>query len=196
MGKSIELLLATKNPHKLEEIKNILGKDAGINYLSLHDFPGFTIKETGRSLLQNSLLKAEFAFKVSGSPSLADDSGLFIDALDGEPGVFSSRYASTDQARIDRVLKMLRSKADRAAQFRAVFVYYFAPQRYQAFEGMCPGSIALEPRGTNGFGYDPIFIPDGYKKTFAEMRPTTKNRISHRSRALRKFRAYLLQSKG
>jgi XTP/dITP diphosphohydrolase len=193
LGKSLELLLATKNPHKLEEIKSILGKAAGITYLSLHDFPGFAIKETGRSLMQNSLLKAGFAFKISGSPSLADDSGLFIDALDGEPGIFSSRYASTDRARIDKVLKMLRLKVDRTAQFRAVFVYYFAPRQFLAFEGICPGSIALEPRGTNGFGYDPIFIPDGYKKTFAELGPEIKNRISHRARALRKFKAYLLR---
>jgi XTP/dITP diphosphohydrolase len=193
LSKSLELLLATKNPHKLEEIKNILGKAAGITYLSLHYFPGFAIKETGRSLLQNSLLKAEFAFKVSGKPSLADDSGLFIDALDGEPGIFSSRYASTDQARIEKVLKMMRLKIKRTAQFRAVFVYYFAPQQYQAFEGICPGTIAIEPRGAHGFGYDPIFIPDGYKKTFAEMTPKTKNRISHRARALRKFKAYLLR---
>lgn len=192
MGKSLELLLATKNQHKLEEIKDILGKAAGITYLSLGNFPGFTIKETGRSLLQNSLLKAEFAFKVSGKAALADDSGLFIDALDGEPGVFSSRYASTDQARIDKILRLLHSKTNRTAQFRAVFVYYFAPQQYQAFEGVCPGSIAIEPRGANGFGYDPIFIPDGHKKTFAEMTPKTKNRISHRSRALMKFRKYLL----
>jgi len=193
LGNSLKLLLATKNTHKLEEIKNILGKAAGITYLSLHDFPGFAIKETGRSLLQNSLLKAEFAFKVTGNPSLADDSGLFIDALDGEPGIFSSRFASTDQARIDKVLNMMRSRTNRTAHFRAVFVYYFAPQRYQAFEGMCPGTIALEPRGANGFGYDPIFIPDGHKKTFAEMTPKTKNRISHRYRALRKFKAYLLR---
>jgi XTP/dITP diphosphohydrolase len=193
LSNSLELLLATKNPHKLEEIKNILGKTAGITFLSLHDLPGFAIKETGRSLLQNSLLKAEFAFKVSNKPSLADDSGLFIDALDGEPGVFSSRYASTDQARIDKVLKMMRLKINRTAQFKAVFVYYFAPQRYQSFEGICPGSIALEARGANGFGYDPIFVPDGYNKTFAEMTPKTKNRISHRSRALRKFKAYLLR---
>lgn len=141
--------------------------------------------------MENSLAKALFAFKVSNRPALADDSGLFIDALEGEPGIFSSRYGYDDVDRIARILKNLHDSEDRSASFRAVFVYYYELQRYEFFEGECRGTIAYEPRGNNGFGYDPIFIPDGYNKTFAELGKEIKNRISHRALALAKFKRFL-----
>jgi XTP/dITP diphosphohydrolase len=149
------------------------------------------VKEAGRTLHENSLAKALYAYQISGLPSLADDSGLFINALDGEPGVFSARYGRTDEQRIQRVLQNLREQHDRRAVFRAVFVLVTNTSAHQIFEGICQGSITSEPRGDHGFGYDPIFIPDGYNETFAELGPDVKNTISHRSLALEKVKAYL-----
>lgn len=189
MTDRLTILLATRNPHKLKEIKTILGDE--INYQTLSDYLDINIKEVGESLSENGLLKAEFTFKITGKPSLADDSGLFIDALQGEPGTYSSRYAKNDKARIIKVLQKLGTLKNRTAKFKAVFVYYYAANEYKIFEGECPGRIAYEPRGTNGFGYDPIFIPKGYKKTFAELGPKIKNRLSHRAKALNKFKKYL-----
>lgn len=183
------IVLATKNQNKIKEIKECLGPY--INYQTLSDYLSVEIKETGRTLLQNSLTKAAFAFKISGRPSLADDSGLFVEALDGAPGLHSSRYGKDDTERIAKLLKNLESKKNRKASFKAVFVYYYAPNKYEVFEGVCTGKIASEPRGSDGFGYDPVFIPDGYKKTFAELGQKVKNHISHRAKALAKFKNYL-----
>ncbi len=186
------IVLATKNEHKIVEIKAMLGSI--VDCRTLGDYLTITVKEAGRTLLENSLAKAAFTFKTTGQPSLADDSGLFVDALDGEPGVYSSRYGKNDTDRIDKLLKNMATKKNRAAAFRAVFIYYFAPQKYEVFRGECHGEIALEPRGTHGFGYDPIFIPKGYTKTFAELGPDVKNTISHRAKALVKFKTYLKRS--
>ena len=183
------IVLATKNEHKIKEIKAIL--TAGVQFRTLSDYMNIDLQETGRTLQENSLAKAAFTFKVSGLPSLADDSGLFVEVLDGEPGIYSSRYGKNDQERIARVLRNLENKNNRKASFKVVFVYYFAPNQYEVFKGECRGSIAIEPRGDDGFGYDPIFIPKGYKKTFAELGHEVKNNISHRLRALTKFRKYL-----
>lgn len=141
--------------------------------------------------MDNSLLKAQTFFKLTGQPCLAEDSGLFIDALNGAPGLYSSRYGTTDQKRIERVLKELGRVKNRKAKFKVVFVYYYAPGKYKVFTGECPGRIGLRPKGKSGFGYDPIFIPEGYKKTFAELGPAIKNRISHRAQALKKFKEFL-----
>ncbi len=183
------IVLATKNKHKIEEIKACLG--TAITYQTLDDYFDLKVKEAGRTLLENSLAKAAFTFKISRKPSLADDSGLFVEALDGEPGIYSSRYGQDDNERIIRLLKNLENEKNRQASFKAVFVYYFALNTYEKFEGTCAGTIANEPRGTEGFGYDPIFIPDGYTKTFAELGQKIKNRISHRAKALTKFKEYL-----
>ena len=185
----ISLLLATRNKHKILEIKDILGSD--IDFLFIDDYLSIDIREAGRTLAENSLAKARYAYEVTGKPSLADDSGLFVTALDNAPGVFSARYGKDDADRIERVLTELQGKHDRSAVFRAVFVFYTAPDSYYTFDGECPGEIIHEPRGKNGFGYDPIFVPRGYKHTFAELGQKTKNRISHRARALKKFRRYL-----
>ncbi len=162
-----------------------------IPFRLLSDYINFEIKETGRTLLENSLIKAKFTFKISGVPSLADDSGLFVDALNGEPGIYSSRYGQNDKERIAKLLDRLTGIKNRKAKFRAVYVYYFDTDRYEVFEGECPGRIAEKARGSQGFGYDPIFIPKGYKKTFAELGPEIKNRISHRAKALMEFKKYL-----
>ncbi len=189
MKSRMSLLLATRNQHKILEIKAILGTD--IDYLKIDDYIAIDIREAGRTLAENSLTKARFAFEVTGKPSLADDSGLFITALDEAPGVFSSRYGKDDADRIRRVLSELSGVQNREAAFRAVFVFYEAPDLYHIYEGECRGEITHEPRGSHGFGYDPIFIPRGYKRTFAQLGQKTKNRISHRARALMKFRRFL-----
>jgi XTP/dITP diphosphohydrolase len=189
MTSRISLLLATRNKHKILEIKDILGSE--IEYVLIDDYLSIDIKEAGRTLTENSLAKARYAFEITGKPSLADDSGLFVTALNDAPGVFSSRYGKDDAERITRVLTELSGIQDRQAVFRAVFVYYTAPDSYHVFEGECRGEITREPRGTHGFGYDPIFQPRGHKHTFAELGQKTKNRISHRARALKKFRRFL-----
>lgn len=191
--KPFTIVLATKNKNKIEEIKAILG--SRINYETIGNFLDVEIKEAGRSLAENSFTKAAFSFKVSGRPSLADDSGLFVEALNGEPGVYSSRYGVDDNERIRRLLKNLENKKDRKAKFKAVFIYYYAPGEYETFVGECSGRIARESRGSTGFGYDPIFIPKGYNKTFAELGQSVKNRISHRTNALLKFKKYLQGNK-
>jgi XTP/dITP diphosphohydrolase len=191
MRSRFQIVLATRNAHKIAEIKSILGPD--IEYLTLGEFGKIKCREAGRTLLENSLIKAEFTFRVTGKPSLADDSGLFIDALDGAPGIFSSRYGKDDAQRIRRVLDELGDTKDRTARFMAVFVFYLAPGKYESFAGECAGRIAAEPKGAAGFGYDPIFIPRGYRRTFAELGAETKNRISHRATALKKFKGYLLK---
>ncbi len=185
------LVLATKNKNKITEIKIILGDL--FHYKLISDYYSFSIREFGNTLIDNSLTKAQMAFKLSNLPSLADDSGLFVDALDGEPGVYSARYGSNDQKRIDRLLNNLVGIVDRRAVFRAVFVYYYRPKVYWVFNGECPGTIAREPRGHKGFGYDPVFIPKGYKQTFAEMDSECKNQISHRAKALFKFKTFIVK---
>ena len=186
------LVLATKNKNKITEIKSILGDL--FNYQLIGEYFAFNIREAGRTLLDNSLTKAIMAFKLTNKPSLADDSGLFVDAIDGEPGVFSARYGSTDQKRIDRLLNSMLGITNRKAVFRAVFVYYYGPNFSEPFEGECHGMITSEPRGNNGFGYDPVFIPKGYTQTFAQMGSELKNQISHRAMALFKFKKFIIKN--
>lgn len=185
------IILASRNQNKIIEVKKIIGDLVSIEPLT--DLLKIDIPECGRTLLENSLAKAAFVYRLRGLPTLADDSGLFVEALDGGPGIYSARYGKDDQERIARLLKNLADKKNRRAAFRVVFVYFFGQNKYEVFEGECAGQIATAPRGTHGFGYDPVFIPEGYKKTFAELGPATKNRISHRARALQKLRRYLRQ---
>lgn len=187
------IILATRNKNKIIEIESIIGDFVMIEPPA--GLPGIEIPECGRSLLENSLAKAAFVYRLRGQPTLADDSGLFVEALDNEPGIYSARYGKNDRERIARLLENLTGMKSRKAAFRAVFVYYYAPGKYESFEGECSGRIAPAPRGTNGFGYDPVFIPNGYRVTLAELDPATKNRISHRARALNKFREYILKNK-
>jgi XTP/dITP diphosphohydrolase len=191
MEKITSLVLATHNVHKIQEIKRILGSI--VTFRTLQEFVPGQIKETGHTLHENSLAKALYAHTIAKLPSLADDSGLFVKALNGEPGVFSARYGRTDVQRIQRVLMNLEGQKDRRAEFRAVFVLVRDSTTNTVFEGICQGTIACKPRGDHGFGYDPIFIPDGYTQTFAELGPGVKNSMSHRALALKKVRMYLSQ---
>ncbi|MGB7056053.1 MAG: RdgB/HAM1 family non-canonical purine NTP pyrophosphatase [bacterium] len=186
-----KIVLATRNANKVVEIEKIIGDIVETQRIS--NFIKVDIPEFGRSLLDNSFAKAAFAYRLCGYPSLADDSGLFVDSLDGEPGIYSSRYGKNDGERIARLLGNMETERKRTAAFRVVFVYYYDDGKYRVFEGECAGRIARSARGSKGFGYDPIFIPRGYKKTFAELGLLVKNRISHRAEALRKFRKYLIK---
>ncbi|MEO0094723.1 MAG: RdgB/HAM1 family non-canonical purine NTP pyrophosphatase [candidate division WOR-3 bacterium] len=187
------IVLATKNYHKIEEISDILHLDK-VLLIPYTRFIDFHIPEPGDTLVENSFLKAEFIHKIIRLPALADDSGLFIEELNGAPGVLSSRYEVNDEKKIERVLRELGRAKNRRAWFRAVFVYFYDIKKYRVFEGEIEGRITYEPRGEWGFGYDPIFIPKGYRKTFAELGPMVKNRISHRAKALKKFRKFLLKN--
>jgi non-canonical purine NTP pyrophosphatase (RdgB/HAM1 family) len=190
---SLEIVLATRNPNKIAEIKEILGDLVALETIS--EAVKVDIPEFGRSLLENSLTKAAFAYRLCHRPTLADDSGLFVDCLEGAPGIYSARYGRNDKERISRLLKELGTEKNRKASFRVVFVYYYNDGKFMVFEGRCAGSIADSARGSEGFGYDPVFIPAGYKKTFGELGSSVKNRISHRARALNKFRKFLVKEK-
>ena len=185
----MNIILATSNPHKVKEINEITGSN-DIKFILPPS--GFDPDETGTTFKENSLIKAKEAWKISHNWVLADDSGLCIDALGGKPGIYSARYAETPAKRIERVLKELEGTENRKAHFICVMTL-ISPDGNVAFacEGICSGSIINEAKGTNGFGYDPVFLPDGYTKTIAELPEDEKNRISHRSRALNQIIDYL-----
>lgn len=187
----MELLVATHNEHKKEEIQQILGNDFTVKSLtdySIHE----EIVEDGDSFNANALIKAKYCFEKTGIPSLGDDSGLAVEALDGRPGIFSARYAGDhDFAKnMEKVLGELDGEDNRKAYFITVLCYYDENgARY--FEGRVQGNILTENKGHKGFGYDPIFVPQGYDRTFAEMNPEDKNKISHRKQALDLFLDFL-----
>lgn len=180
----MKIVLASSNPHKVKEI-NEIKENCDIEFILPPE--GFDPDERGKSFEENSLIKAQEAWKLSHTWSLADDSGLCIDALGGKPGIYSARYAETPQKRIERVLNELDGVKDRTAKF-VCYMTLINPQGEVAYscEGVCQGKIIDEPKGMNGFGYDPIFLPDGYTQTIAELSEDEKNRISHRSKALKK----------
>lgn len=187
----MELLVATHNQHKKEEIQQILGHDFVVKSLTdygIHE----EIVEDGDSFNANALIKAKYCFEKTGIPSLGDDSGLVVQSLDGRPGIFSARYAGDhDFAKnIARVLSEMEGVENRKAYFITVLCYY-DDQGARYFEGRVHGNLLLENKGFKGFGYDPIFVPDGYGMTFAEMNPEDKNRISHRKQALDLFLDFL-----
>lgn len=183
----MKIILASSNPHKVKEINEIVSIVSGNNSQLEFILPpeGFDPDETGKTFSENSLIKAKSAWELSHDWSLADDSGLCIDALNGRPGIYSARYAETPQKRIDRVLNELKGEENRKAHFICCMTL-ISPGGNVALscEGICSGSIIQEAKGSNGFGYDPIFLPEGYDKTVAELPEEEKNRISHRSKAL------------
>lgn len=186
-----KILVATHNEHKKEEIQQILGNEFQILSLSdyaIHD----EIVEDGDTFEANALIKAKYCFEKTGVPSVGDDSGLVVEALDGRPGVFSARYAGNhDFAKnIEKVLTEMQGETNRKAYFITVLCYYDG-QQIQYFEGRVYGNLLEDNKGHQGFGYDPIFVPEGYEKTFAEMNPDEKNKISHRKKALDKFLEFL-----
>ena len=214
----MRIVFATNNQHKLSEIRSILGDS--IEVLSLKDIDcDVDIPETGTTLEENALQKAQFVYDHYHIDCFADDTGLEVDALDGAPGVYSARYASMknvsnqntqsspishdSEANMTRLLKELGNNNNRKARFRTVVALIqkkdvcpcgcTSIKEIHKFEGIVEGEIIRERRGGEGFGYDPIFQPDGYDKTFAELGMDIKNRISHRARATQKLADYLLK---
>ena len=198
----MRIVFATNNKHKLDEVRRILGKECKV--LSLADIECFDdIPETGRTLEENALMKAKYVYERYQCNVFADDTGLEVEALDGEPGTFSARYASIkdpnakshdSEANMTTLLKELEGKDNRKARFRTVIALMmkdFSDPAPVLFDGIVEGEIISERRGGEGFGYDPIFQPTGYDKTFAELGNDIKNTISHRARAVKKLGEYL-----
>lgn len=184
-----KLVFATSNPHKLQEIKDIAG-DINIEFLLPPN--GFDPIENGTTFEENSYIKAKEAAKLSGIVALADDSGLCVEALDGAPGIYSARYADTPQARINKLLNAMNQKENRRAKFVCAMTLV-SPDGEIIFQtrGECHGNIAYKQAGTNGFGYDPIFLVGNGSTTMAELSETEKNKISHRGQALRNVLEFL-----
>ena len=184
-----QLILGTHNKDKGEEFKTLLG-DLNVEILTLEQFPQVgEIVEDSETLEGNAQKKAEEVFRITRLPTLADDSGLEVHYLNEEPGVFSSRYAepnATYENNCKKLLSKLRGVPPRrrAARFRCVVYFMALGNVYSRAEGICSGVITESPRGTNGFGYDPVFLPDGYSKTLAEMTIPEKKLLSHRAKAV------------
>ncbi len=188
-----KLVFATNNNHKLEEVSAILGNQ--IELLSLNDINCHTdIPETADTLEGNALLKSSFIFNNYGLNCFADDTGLEVEALNGAPGVYSARYAGGEghdaQANMLKLLHELEGKTNRKAQFRTAISLILDEKEY-LFEGVIKGEIIEEKRGETGFGYDPIFKPEGYEQTFAELGSAVKNQISHRALAVQQLCEFL-----
>ncbi|PKP34037.1 MAG: non-canonical purine NTP pyrophosphatase [Bacteroidetes bacterium HGW-Bacteroidetes-17] len=189
-----KLVFATNNLHKLSEVRDIIG--SRIELLNLNDI-GFNeeIPETASTLEGNASLKSSTIYKKFGIDCFADDTGLEVDALNGGPGVYSARYAGAENDADKNTAKLLGeliSTTNRKAQFRTVISLILNGSEY-FFEGIVEGVISREKRGNEGFGYDPVFIPDGYTKSFAELSAKEKNTISHRARATQKLYEFLLK---
>lgn len=185
----LKVVFATGNMHKLKEINDI-AKGTGIEFILPPS--GFDPIETGKTFAENSLIKAKEAARLSKMLSLADDSGLCVEALNGEPGIYSARYAETPQARIDKLLNNLAEEGNRKAKFVCAMTLVDGFGNILNSEiGECHGQIAYSQSGTNGFGYDPVFIVDGFEKTMAELTEEQKNNISHRGNALRKMLEFI-----
>lgn len=188
-----KLVFATNNAHKLEEISAILGEK--VELLSLKDINCHVdIPETADTLEGNAMLKAEYIFENYGLDCFADDTGLEVEALNGAPGIYSARYAEGEghnaEANMQKLLQNMQGMPNRKAQFRTVICLIMDGKKH-LFEGIVKGEIIKEKRGNSGFGYDPIFMPEGYTKTFAEMGNETKNKISHRALAVEKLCRFL-----
>lgn len=202
----MKIVFATNNQHKLQEIRDILGSEFEI--VSLKDIGcDVDIPETGNTLEENAMQKVQYVYDHYNLSCFADDTGLEVEALNGEPGVHSARYAEgTDhdsEANMAKLLRNLEGKDNRKARFRTVIALIqkqdvcpcgcTSIKKVNRFEGIVDGSIATEKHGTAGFGYDPIFVPEGYDKSFAELGESIKNGISHRARAVAKLAEYLKQ---
>lgn len=186
-----KIVLSTDNKNKLREIREIL-EDLDVEIYGKSDIDGmnFEVIEDGDTLYDNALKKARAMADRVDFAVLADDTGLFVNALGGEPGVHSARYASehNDKKNRQKLLKNLEDKKDRSAYFKTQIILIDEDKNIIPIEGVCPGKISLDERGDNGFGYDSIFVPEGFNKTFAEMSHEEKNEISHRARALKNLR--------
>jgi len=188
-----KIIAATRNEHKIREMNQIL-RSLGMSVVSRDDagIPPFEIDEDGDTFEENSFKKANEIMLISGQPSVADDSGLVVDWLDGAPGVFSARFAGDecdDNANNQKLLQLLEGVPyeKRTARFVCVMTLVYPDDTVICARGECPGHIADQVSGRNGFGYDPLFIPDGYDTSFGHVPPEEKNRISHRGKALREL---------
>lgn len=183
----MKIVIATRNAHKLEEIHAVFDFQ-GMEICSALDFPDIPETIEDRDTFDgNAVKKAQELCDATGLMAMADDSGLEVDALDGAPGVFSARYAGEDcnyAANNEKLLRELDGTENRRARFRTVIALARPGEEPLTVEGACEGTIIDAPRGANGFGYDPLFVPDGYEQTFAELSADVKNKISHRARAL------------
>ena len=188
----MKLVFATNNKHKLQEVRDILGNR--IEVLSLSDINCHDdIPETGTTLEENALIKARWVSEKYNCNCFADDTGLEVTALGGAPGVYSARYAGEEcnsVANMEKLLQNLTEKTDRSAQFRTVIALIINGEEI-LFDGVVKGSITTEKSGDSGFGYDPIFVPEGYSQSFAQMDSVAKNSISHRYRATKELSDYL-----
>lgn len=189
----VEIIFATHNVHKVKEANQIIGKN--IKLISLKDL-GYNkeIEEPFLSLEENSLTKAMTVFEIFGKSVIAEDTGLEVKALLGEPGVFSARYAgqnASDNENINKLLKKLEQFSDRTARFRTVLTFIANDDTKMQFEGVIDGKISTEPKGTRGFGYDPVFVPKGYNNTFAELGDEIKKKLSHRAVAFNSLNEFL-----
>ena len=199
----MKIIFATNNQHKLDEIRSILGGQFDV--LSLNDIGCHVdIPETGQTLEENALMKARYVFNHYGISCFADDTGLEVEALGGEPGVYSARYAGGEghdsEANMRKLLQKLGNNNNRNARFRTVITLILKNETgdsvtTEQFEGIVNGHIAYEKQGTEGFGYDPIFVPEGYDESFAQLGMDIKNAISHRARATKKLVDYLKKVK-
>lgn len=188
----MKLIFATHNKNKAKEVKSLMPDF--IELLSLDDINFHTeIEENATTLEGNAILKAKTIYEKTGINCFADDSGLLVDALNGAPGVYSARYAGSqksDEDNIQKLLHELQNKSNRNAHFKTIMALIIDGKEY-LFDGKIEGKIISEKLGTNGFGYDPIFVPDGYNETFAQLDTETKNKISHRARALQKMLEFI-----
>jgi XTP/dITP diphosphohydrolase len=198
----IELLFATRNAHKTEEVRRILGPQFKVHDLAEYpDIPH--IEETGRTFQDNAILKAVAVSKRMPGFVIADDSGLEVEALAGAPGTHSARYAGANATNTEKINKLLEELArvrakneTRRARFHCALALAHDGEVVAVFEGTVEGQITERPRGLGGFGYDPIFIPKGFQRTFGELGPAEKNQLSHRARALEKLRTFLIPRPG
>jgi len=192
----MDVVLATRNKKKIEEMKRMIA-DLSLSIQTLDDFIGCPeVEEKGVTFEENAVKKAQTVARYTGKPSVADDSGLEVYVLNGDPGTLSARYAgedADDRKNIEKLLFEMRSIADeqRGARFVCCIALAFPEGSVKTFSGYVEGMIGREPRGFQGFGYDPVFYPEGYNRTFAEMTADEKDALSHRGKALRKLQRYL-----
>ena len=193
----MRLVFATNNKHKLDEVRAIVGDRVevlSLNDINCHD----DIPETADTLQGNALIKARYIYDKYGVDCFADDTGLEVEALGGEPGVYSARYAGEEccsEANMQKLLQNLTGKTNRNAQFRTVIALIIKGEE-RLFNGIVKGTITEEKRGDSGFGYDPIFVPEGFSESFAQMSGEQKNSISHRYRATEQLSDYLKENYG
>lgn len=192
----LQILAATSNQHKVTEFRSaFIPVQEKLQIITFGDIPPFTMpEENGKTFEENAMIKAKAASAFADMPAFADDSGLEVAALDGAPGIFSARYAGDHASDADRIAKLLHEmegKEVRQARFVCAVALAYRGAEVQTFRGIVNGSILLQPRGSHGFGYDPVFVPEGYEQSFGELGAEIKDKISHRARALEQLVTFI-----